>query len=55
MLIGLKLLGVGMINDVGGERGETVAIISVMVSVTSVPSLCLNDALRVMTIIVVLA
>jgi hypothetical protein len=39
-----EVLGIGTIGDVGGERGEAVTIVNVMVSVKSVPSSCLNDA-----------
>jgi hypothetical protein len=46
-----EVLGVGTIGDVGGERGEAVTIISVVVSIRSVPFPCLNDAPRVATII----
>jgi hypothetical protein len=51
MPTGLKSLGVGMIGDVGGERGEAVTIVSVVVSVRLVPSPCLNDAPHITTVI----
>jgi hypothetical protein len=50
-----EILGVGPVGDVGGEHGEAVTIISVMISVGSVPSPCLNDSLRVVTVVDLLA
>jgi hypothetical protein len=46
-----EVLGVGTINDIGGDHGEAVTIISIVVYVRSVSSPCLNDALRIATII----
>jgi hypothetical protein len=46
-----KILGVGFLSDVGGESGEAVIIIVVVVSVGSVPSPCLDDAPRIAAVI----
>jgi hypothetical protein len=46
-----EILRVGPVGDVEGERGEVVTIISVMISVGSVPSPCLNDAPRVAIVV----
>jgi hypothetical protein len=45
------ILGVGFLDDVGGESGETIIIIIVVVSIGSVPSPCLDDAPCVAAII----
>jgi hypothetical protein len=45
------ILGIGFFSDVGGEGGEAVVVILVVVLVGMVPSPCLNDALRVTAII----
>jgi hypothetical protein len=39
-----EVLGVGLVGDVRGERGEVVTINGVVIFVRSVPSPCLNDA-----------
>jgi hypothetical protein len=39
-----KILGVGFLNDAGGEGGEAVVIIIIVVPVRMVPSPCLDDA-----------
>jgi hypothetical protein len=46
-----EVLGVGPVGDVGGERGEEVTIIGILIFVGSVPSPCLNDASRVVTVV----
>jgi hypothetical protein len=46
-----KILGVGFLNDVGGEGGEAVVIVVIMVPIQTVPSPCLDDALHVVAII----
>jgi hypothetical protein len=46
-----EILGVGPIGDVGGERGEAITIICVVIYVGSVPSPCLNDAPRVAAVV----
>jgi hypothetical protein len=46
-----KILGVEFLGDVGGEGGEAVAIVIVVVSIGTVPSRCLDDELRVAAII----
>jgi hypothetical protein len=45
------ILGVGPVDDVGGEHRKAVTIIGVMIYVGSVPSPCLNDAPRVTTVV----
>jgi hypothetical protein len=42
---------VGFLGDVGGESGEAVTIIIVVVSVRPVPSPCLDDAQCVVAVI----
>jgi hypothetical protein len=46
-----KILGVEFVTDVGGEGGEAVIIIVIVVPVGMVPSPCLDDAPRVTAII----
>jgi hypothetical protein len=46
-----KILGVGFLGDVGGESGEVVTIIIVVVFVGPAPSPCLNDVPRIMAIV----
>jgi hypothetical protein len=46
-----EVLGVRPVGDVGGECGEAVTIISIAISVGSVPSPCLNDMPRVETVV----
>jgi hypothetical protein len=46
-----KILGIGFFNDIGGEGGEAVVIVIVVVPVGMVPLPCLNDAPRVAAII----
>jgi hypothetical protein len=46
-----KIHGVGFFSDVGGEGGEAVIIIVVVVPVGTVSSSCLDDAPRVTAII----
>jgi hypothetical protein len=46
-----EVLGIGPVSDVGRERGEAVTIVSIMISVGSVPSPNLNDAPRIATVI----
>jgi hypothetical protein len=46
-----EILGVGPIGEVGGEHGETVTIISVMISVRSIPSPCLDDAQHITVVV----
>jgi hypothetical protein len=46
-----KILGIGFFSDVGGEGGEAVILVVIMVPVGMVPSSFLNDALRVAAII----
>jgi hypothetical protein len=46
-----KILGVGFLSDVGGESGEVVVIIIVVVPAGTVPSPYLDDAPCVVAII----
>jgi hypothetical protein len=46
-----KILGLRFLSDVGGEGGEVVVIVVVVVPIGTVPSPCLDDALRVTAII----
>jgi hypothetical protein len=46
-----KILGVRFLGDVGGEGGEAVIIIVIVVPVRMVLFACLDDALRVAAII----
>jgi hypothetical protein len=45
-----KILGVGFLSDVGGESGEAITIVGILISVRSAPSPCLDNAPRVATI-----
>jgi hypothetical protein len=46
-----KILGVGFLSVVGGEGGEAVVIVVVVVPIGMVPSPCLDDAPRIAAII----
>jgi hypothetical protein len=46
-----EVLRVGLAGDVGGEYGEAVTIIGIVISVRPIPSPCLNDVPRVATIV----
>jgi hypothetical protein len=46
-----KILGVGFLSDFGGEGGEAVVIIVVVVPVEMVPSPCPDDASCIAAII----
>jgi hypothetical protein len=47
----LKLFGIGFFDDVGGEGGEAVVVIIVVVPVEMVPSPCLDNTLRVAAVV----
>jgi hypothetical protein len=46
-----EILRVRSFSDVGGERGEAVIIIGILISVGLVSSPCLNDAPRIATVV----
>jgi hypothetical protein len=46
-----EILRVRPIGNVGGEHGEAVTIVGVVIPVGSVPSPCLNDAPRITTVL----
>jgi hypothetical protein len=45
------ILGVGFLDDVGGESGEAVTIVGILIFVGSVPSPCLDSVLRIMIVV----
>jgi hypothetical protein len=46
-----KILAVGFLSDVGGESGEAVTIVGILICVGSVPSPCLDNAPHVTTVV----